>query len=134
MSRKSTLLHFYIVHKYECNTISGKSTFQIFCIVRRHPMSGKSTLLSFLYCAKTSNDKKVYIAIILYCAKTSNDRKVYIAIIVLLCENIQCQESLHCYQFCIVERHPMTGNFTFQSFFNCAKTSNNRKAYVSITL
>ncbi len=76
-------------------------------------MTGNFTLLSFLYCAKTSND-----------------RKIYIAIIFVLCEDIQCQENLHCYHFCIVRRHPMSGKSTFQSFLNCAKTSNVKKIYV----
>ncbi len=90
--------------------MSGMSTLLSLCIVERHPMSGKSTLLLLLYCRKTKNIKKVYIVITF-----------------VLWKEIQCHENLHCYQFCIVERHPMSGKSTLLSYlYCCAKTSNIR--------
>ncbi len=101
-----------------CTDIQCKESLHYchFCIVHRHPMSGKCTLLSLLYCSMTSNV-----------------RKVYIAITFILCKDIQCQESLHCYHFCIVRRHPMAGKSTLLSLLYCAKTSNGRKGYIVIT-
>ena len=122
-----------------------------FRILRRHPMSGKSTLLSLLYFTKTSNVRKVYIHCyhfyilrrhlmsgnstllsLLYFAKTSNVRKLHIAITFVFYEDIQCQESLHCYHFCISRRHPMSGKSTLLSRLYFAKTSNVRKVYMAI--
>ena len=81
-------------------------------------MAIKSTFLSlFIYCAKTSNVRKVYIANLLsflYCAKTFDVMKVYIAKFVLF-EDIQCHESLHCYHFCSVRRHPASRTSTLIS-------------------
>ena len=113
-----------------------------------------STLLSLLFCVKkTSNGRKVYITIsfVLWIKKSSNGRKVYIAISFVLCEDIQWyrkdyiaitfvlwkediqwQERLHCYHFCIVEkRHSMVGKTTLLSLLYCGKkTSNGRKIYM----
>ena len=41
-----------------------------------------------------------------------------IVITFVLCEDIQCQESLHCYHFNTVHRHPMSGKSTLLSLLN----------------
>ncbi len=84
-----------------------------FYIVRRQPMPGKPKFLSLLYCAKTTNARKVSIAITLS-----------------LCEDFQCQESLHCYHFWIIQRHQLQGKSSLLSFLYSAKTSNARKVYI----
>ncbi len=97
-------------------------------------MSWKSTLLSLLYFAKTSNGRKVYIAITFFSStKALNTRKVNIAITFILCEDIQCHESLQGYHFCIVRRHPTLGKSILLSIFSSTKALNVRKVNIAIT-
>ena len=51
----------------------------------------------------------------------------------VLCKGIQCQESLHCYHFCIVHRHPMSVKSTLLSPLYCAKTCYVREVSIGIT-
>ncbi len=88
VSEKSTLLSRILSEDIQCQESYNSITLKI-CIVPRHQNVRKVT---------------VTIALHLYCAKTSNIRKVYIAIAFVLCEDIQCQETVHCYYFCIVQR------------------------------
>ncbi len=96
------------------------------CIVRRHPVAGKGKFLSLLYYAQTSNVRKVYIAIIY--AKTSYVMKVCIAITFVLCTDIQWQESVHYYHFCIVHESVHYYHFVLCMNFNevtCIKSPKN---------
>ncbi len=58
---------------------------------------------------------------------------MYIAITFVLFNDNQCQESLHCYHFYIVQRHPMSGKCTLLLLLYCAQTSKVRKVYIAIT-
>ncbi len=89
----------------------------------KHPMIGKFTLLSHLYSEKKSNARKVLIVVIF----------VFTKILIVLRTDIQCQESVHYYHYCIEQRHPMSGKSILLSLLYCAQTSNVRKIYFSIT-